>query len=241
MASEEVVSFTVFDKEHGTLYALTLKKPTGSDIVPVEKTHENDRFSKYSVNVTMTGEMAVTTQATQAEVTHVRTKKSLQTETYSEYLIKRSMIPDKNVRWAYNIINGISEQSRIHFRNDSFVIIPTFGWDGKNVNKLHLLAIFTDKELKTIRDLRAVHIPILRSALDEGFKVIKSVYGIDSDKIKAYFHYPPSTWLLHIHFNPIEYTAVSSSSEYAHSVHNVIENLTLIDDYYKCVTLQTSK
>jgi m7GpppX diphosphatase len=240
MTSEVVVSFTVFDKDHGTLYALALKKPSGTDIVPIEKIHENDRFSKYIVNVTMSGEMAVTMETTHAEATYVRSKKSLRTETYSEYLLRRSTVLDKNVRWAYNIINGISEQDRICFKNDSFVIIPTVGWDGKNVSKLHLLALFSDKELKTMRDLRAKHIPILRSALDEGFRVIKNVYGIDSNKIKAYFHYPPSTWLLHIHFNPIEYTTVSSSSEYAHSVHNVIENLTLIDDYYTRVTLQTS-
>lgn len=240
MSSDETVQFTLHDTNYGTLYTLLLKKPSDDDIVPTDKIIDNDRFAKYNVDVKMSGEMIVTSQITHAEATHVRTKKLLRTETYDEYIVRRSEIPDKNVRWAYNIINGISEQDRIYFKNDSFVIIPTFAWNGKNTNKLHILALFSDKELKTIRDLRAKHVPILRSALEEGFKVIEKVYGIERNKIKTYFHYPPSTWLLHIHFNPTEYTTVSSSCEYSHSVHNVIENLTLVDDYYTHVVLQTS-
>jgi len=235
--SEETISFSMHDKDLGSMTSFILKKPMIGSVKLTEKMIENDRFMKFKVDVLMTGEMIITENATTSEIHFSRSKKHLKYETYSEYLIRRELVPEKNVKWAYNIVDGISEQERILFRNDDFIIIPTLAWDEKNIFKLHILALFTNKDLKTLRDLKKDHIPLLESALKEGFKIIKNLYNVDEDKIKAYFHYPPSTWLLHIHFNSIDYTTVSSSVEYSHLVRNVIENINLVDDYYSKVSL----
>jgi hypothetical protein len=63
-------------------------------------------------------------------------------------------------------------------------------------------------------------------------KIIKEKYGLNETSIKKFFHYPPSTYHLHIHFvnNRVKF---GSSIEYSHELNNVIFNLSICSDYYK--------
>ena len=90
----------------------------------------------------------------------------------------------------------------------------------------------------SIRDLRRKDIVLLREAYTNSLNVIKAKYGINSNHLKAYFHYRPSAWQLHLHIVHNNYHQVKSSVEYCHSIINVLYNLEINDLYYANATLQ---
>ncbi len=53
---------------------------------------------------------------------------------------------------------------------------------------------------------------------------------------KAYLHYQPSFYHLHIHFAHINY--IDQFQERNHQLNQVIQNLTIDSDYYKKATLE---
>ena len=67
--------------------------------------------------------------------------------------------------------------------------------------------------------------------------IIKEKYGFDKESIKMYFHYSPSTYLLHVHFLHIKNTECHSSVEYSHGLNSVIANLEIKSDYYQNVVI----
>lgn len=70
-----------------------------------------------------------------------------------------------NPQWVYNIIDGKSEQDRILLRTDQFILLPTWTWDGKDGESMHILALVKSHDIHSIRDLRSEHIPLLESIL----------------------------------------------------------------------------
>lgn len=158
-------------------------------------------------------------------------------ETHEEYL---DVIMNRDIekdRWIYNIIDGISEQENIMYRDDYSITMPTYTWDSKNVERLHILCIPLDKQLRTIRELTKEHIPLLERMKKTSLEKIEEVYGLKEGNLKIYFHYDPSTYHLHIHFVNTRYKDAGSSVEYSHDLDSVIFNLTLDSDYYKKIKL----
>ena len=131
------------------------------------------------------------------------------------------------------IIDGISEQDSILYRDNQCIIIPTYMWDCKTIDKLHLICLPTDTNLRSIRSLDSSHIPLLEHMKNVTLDVIKNRYNIDEYYIKMFFHYEPSTYHLHIHFVNLANNDARSSVEYSHELNNVIFNLSICSDYYK--------
>ena len=67
-------------------------------------------------------------------------------------------------------------------------------------------------------------------------QIIKEKYGLDETSIKKFFHYPPSSYHLHIHFVNNQFK-FGSSVEYSHELNSVIFNLSICSDYYKRIVL----
>lgn len=103
--------------------------------------------------------------------------------------------------------------------------------------KLYLVAIVRRRDIKSIRDLTGDHLPLLRNLKEKSCKIIKEKYDIDSDKLQIYFHYQPSYYHLHIHFNPIHYEHPRLFIGSSHLLDTVISNLEIDSDYYKKATL----
>ena len=63
-----------------------------------------------------------------------------------------------------NILSGVSEADKILHSSNSFVILPDMKWDPQksSIEKLYLVAISKNENLRSIRDLRASHIGILK-------------------------------------------------------------------------------
>ena len=102
-----------------------------------------------------------------------------------------------------------------------------------------MLGLVTDKTITTIRDLNSSHIPLLQNIMASGYDQIKKHYDIDKNMIRVYLHYPPSTWLLHVHFEIITHVSNSCVIEHCHSLCMVIQNLRMCNTYYKDVVMDT--
>ncbi len=194
---------------------------------------ENDSFTKYQAIAEVKGEYIVCNDNTKLK----KYSKRIIKESYDEYLDFLSKRDIEKDRWIYNIIDDIAEQDKILFRDDDIIVIPTYLWDSQNIDKLHILCLPTNKNIRTIRDLTSEHVPLLQHMKDVTLETIEKIYGLKEENLKIFFHYSPTTYHLHIHFINTEHTEISSSIEYCHDLDSVIFNLTMDSDYYKKIKL----
>jgi m7GpppX diphosphatase len=194
---------------------------------------KNDVFEKWEATTAVKGEYIVCNAVNKLK----KGSKRIGKETYEEYL---DVIMNRDIekdRWIYNIIDGIAEQENIMYRDDFSISMPTYTWDAKNVERLHILCIPLDKQLRTVRELTKEHIPLLQHMKKTTLEKIEEVYGLKEGSLKIYFHYEPSTYHLHIHFVNIRFKDAGSSVEYSHDLDSVIFNLSLDSDYYRKIKL----
>lgn len=190
---------------------------------------KNDIYEKYSAFAEIEGELIICNDVNQMR----RFEKKIIRETYEDYLKYIKKRDPKKDQWIYNIINGISEQDKILFKDHLCIVIPTYMWDGINIDKLHLLCMPLDTSLRSLRSLTASHIPLLEHMKRVTLSIINIHYNIEEEYIKIFFHYEPSTYHLHIHFANISHNEARSSVEYSHELNNVIFNLSICSDYYQ--------
>lgn len=195
----------------------------------LKQTLNNDVYQKYDAATKVKGEYIVCKDPKKIK----KYSKKLVKESYEEYLmLLDNRDPAKDV-WIYNILDGVAEQDKILYQDEHFILLPTFTFDGKSVDKMHLLAMPRDKSLRSIRDLRGEeHCDLLRHIKEMSLVAIRNIYGLREENLKMFFHYEPSTYHLHIHFANLEHM-FGSSVEYSHDLDLVIYNLGLSSEYYK--------
>jgi m7GpppX diphosphatase len=155
-------------------------------------------------------------------------------ESYNDYL--KLNVSNNDKTWIYDIIDHKAEQADIIYEDNEIIIIPDYKWDGNKKN-LHILGIFKDKNLYSIRELDCTHISLLENSIINGKKIIKEKYGINN--LIIYFHYKPSVWQLHIHYMNIETENNESISlPRAHLINTIIQNLKNDSNYYKNANLE---
>lgn len=146
-----------------------------------------------------------------------------------------------SLEWLYNILEHRKEKDRIVFEDPSdeigFILLPDLKWDGKTVEQLYLLALIRSRGIKSLRDLTAAHLPLLRNIKEAGIRAIQERYGIGSDHLRIYLHYQPTFYHLHVHFTYLKHDPPGIHCEKSHLLTTVIENLELVPDYYQKVTL----
>lgn len=198
---------------------------------------KNDVFSKYETTLLVKGEYILC-----EDITKLKTySKHIGKENYKEYCEYIQKRDPKKDQWIYNIINGTDEQDKILYKDNLCIIIPTYTWNTKNIDKLHILVIPMDINLRSIRDLNTSHIELLNHMKTKCLNCIEEKYGLKECNLKIFFHYDPSTYHLHIHFINVNYTECFSSVEYSHELDLVIFNLELDTDYYKKVLLNVRR
>ncbi|XP_075029195.1 m7GpppX diphosphatase isoform X2 [Calonectris borealis] len=101
------------------------------------------------------------------------------------------------------------------------------------LDDLYLIALVHRREIKSLRDLTAEHLPLLRNILQEGKEAIAKRFGVPGSQLRIYLHYQPSYYHLHVHFTALGYDAPGSSVERAHLLADVIDNLALDSMYYQ--------
>jgi m7GpppX diphosphatase len=154
-------------------------------------------------------------------------------ESYEDYLKRASKRNPQKDQWIKDIVSGKTQTEGILYQNDEFIMFPPAKWDMKDMKTFHMLAFVKDFSIRSMRDLNGSHIPLLENILNIGSEEIEKKYNIPKDRLKIYVHYPPTSWILHIHFNVIDDNTSSSSVEYSNSLYNIIINLKLDGNYYK--------
>jgi m7GpppX diphosphatase len=192
----------------------------------------NDVYNTYDAKLSASGKLIECTDIKQKEKDYI-----IVPETYSEYLDIISKYDFTQDQWVYNILEGKSEQENVLYKDDKIIIMADYKWNKYDTLKMHLLTFSMDQSLRSIRDLTAEHISLLQHIKTKTLAVIKEQYGFDKESIKMYFHYSPSTYLLHVHFLHIKNTECHSSVEYSHGLNNVIANLEIKPDYYQSVDI----
>ena len=134
--------------------------------------------------------------------------------------------------------------------------MPDLKWDCKTITNLYLTAIVNKQGLKSLRDLTAEHLPLLRNILEKGsvsnylmlpqlllhsffeYQVaISEKYGLPKSQLRIFLHYQPSYYHLHVHFTSLHFIPAGCSTERAHLLSTVINNLALSSSYYQTTTL----
>ncbi len=103
---------------------------------------------------------------------------------------------------------------------------------------LHWLAVATDTNLRTLRDLRGCHADLIQTLYTKTCQRIHEETGIDTRQIMAYVHYPPSVYQLHVHFKHMAGSGLSHDTLRMHPLPSIINNLKIDPDYYAKSRLQ---
>jgi hypothetical protein len=166
-------------------------------------------------------------------------------------------------QWIANIIAGEQESDQVILRTDEFVLLP----DTERVNRywrnqapeprvkaasgrpsstgkaammkapLNWLAIVQDFGVRTLRDLRGCHAPMLRRMLEGCMAAVEKHTSLPRGQVMAYVHYPPSVYQLHVHFS-YPYGQYCHRDAYRmHSLEGIINNLEIDPAYYAKATL----
>ena len=116
--------------------------------------------------------------------------------------IQKCSTPER-LQWVYNILDNGQESDRVIFKDDNletgFYLLPDTKWDCKNVSSMYLLAICKRKDIFSLRDLNATHLPLLNRMLSEIPMIIEKKYLLYKSKIKMFIHYQPSYYHFHLH------------------------------------------
>ncbi|CAL1529588.1 unnamed protein product [Lymnaea stagnalis] len=146
-----------------------------------------------------------------------------------------------SIQWVYNILEKKTESDRILVEDPDpdvgFVMVPDMKWDCKNIDALYMVAIVHKHGIKSLRDLRKEHLPLLENILSKGQSAIKENFAVTRDKLRVYFHYQPSYYHLHVHFTHVKFDAPGSDVLRAHLIEDVMENLSMDSDFYSKKTL----
>lgn len=102
----------------------------------------------------------------------------------------------------------------------------------------HWLAVATDTNLRTLRDLRGCHAQMLQSLYTRTCQRIQEETGVDQAQIMAYLHYPPSVYQLHVHFKHLAGPGMSHDTLRVHPLPTVLNNLRIDPEYYARSHLQ---
>ncbi|XP_068028359.1 m7GpppX diphosphatase isoform X1 [Anomalospiza imberbis] len=142
-----------------------------------------------------------------------------------------------SIQWVYNILEKKAEADRIVHENpdpsNGFVLVPDLKWNQNQLDDLYLIALVHRRQIKSLRDLTAEHLPLLRNVLQEGKEAIEKRFGVPGSQLRIYLHYQPSYHHLHVHFTALGYDAPGSSVERAHLLADVIDNLAMDSMYYQ--------
>lgn len=146
-----------------------------------------------------------------------------------------------SLEWLYNVLEHRKEKERILFEDPcdekGFILLPDLKWDGKTVEQLYLLALVRRRDIRSLRDLTADHLPLLRNVQTRGIAAIEERYGIGAGQLRIYLHYQPTFYHLHMHFTYLRYDPPGIGCEKAHLLSSVISNLEVAGDYYQRATL----
>lgn len=154
---------------------------------------------------------------------------------YKTHILPKIECPE----WVKRIDNKVADGEVIYRETNDYYLMPGFYWN-RNIKDLHLMVLFKDKNLASIRDLNGCHIDMLNRTRDEVIEYIKDNYNCPPEMLRCFFHYHPTAWRLHMHVQLVSAkTSISSSTQCARArtLGEVINNIKVCSNYYQVSTL----
>jgi m7GpppX diphosphatase len=204
----------------------------------LQQIFHNDRFTKYIVPLETECEILTVYPSLEDDFYKYTVNKQKVIETPEMYQKLYPKITKQDLSWIDNIIEGKTETENILYSDEDFIFLPDLKWDRKDMQSLYYLAIVKNKSLKSIRDLNQTHLPLLKKIRSIALELLDQKFSISGDQLRIYFHYHPSYWQLHIHFNLITKIWTGAIIDFSHSLHDVISNIEIVPNYYQIVNLE---
>eukprot|EP00884_Botryococcus_braunii_P020463 jgi/Botrbrau1/70/Bobra.0022s0062.1 len=253
-----------FEGKDGQAIVLLVKKPFTADAVQLstllsaktrlEEHFNNDIYSKYDGYAPAEHALLLVDLIYPATEKHIQ-KYSVQTfvlvrespEEYREITLPYiESIPASRIQWVYNILEKKAEAERLIFEDTDpetgFMLHPDMKWDGKEAAALYCIALCLRRDVRSLRDLRPSHLPLLRNLQTRVPQVLKEKYCVEPELLRAYVHYQPSYYHFHVHFvhTSLDMGGGAAVGK-AHLLDDIIDNLSTIDgEYYAQRTLTFS-
>nr|GAT46705.1 scavenger mRNA decapping enzyme [Mycena chlorophos] len=108
-------------------------------------------------------------------------------------------LPPERTKWVQDILDGRKEQSKVLFSSSTFLILPDMKWDLHTLSSLYLVAIVRDALIKSLRDLRIEHLPLLKDIRKEAARISREKWGIEAGGLRMFIHYHPTYYHFHVH------------------------------------------
>lgn len=145
--------------------------------------------------------------------------------------------PASDLEWLTSILEGKAEQENHILKRPDWILTKDYKQDSIGQKEgFHYLALFFDRSLRSIRDLNEKHVPLLEEVLKLGRETIAKEIDVKQSEIRVYFHYLPTFFLMHVHFNHVKEVSPGVVTERAHMLPTVISNIKLRSDYYQEAT-----
>jgi hypothetical protein len=134
----------------------------------------------------------------------------------------RRRCKDEDKQWIYNMIDRsepCNDNEIVYLEEDEWLLCK----DIHQGTDFRMLILFRDRSLRTLRDLRAEHVPLLRD-VDRKVRewLNKTVSVVHVPKYEIYFHYMPSVYQLHAH---VCMPGAYYNSMRSHGLQHVVRNL----------------
>ena len=97
-------------------------------------------------------------------------------------------------------MEGKKETENLIYETDEYKLMKDWEFNEGDIQTLYCMAIVKQRDLLCIRDLTAEHLGMLKSIREGSLAAIEKKYGVKSANIRAFFHYLPTYFHLHVHF-----------------------------------------
>ncbi|KAF9960913.1 hypothetical protein BGZ65_011535 [Modicella reniformis] len=152
--------------------------------------------------------------------------------------------PTSRIQWVHNILNGLKETENVFFRDDDpdigFIVLPDSKWDRRTLPSLYLLAIAQRADVRSLRDLKTVHLPMLKNIRAKVLAMVPQKFpGVAEDEVRLFVHYHPSYYHFHVHITYVTAQVPGSTVGQSHLLDTIIDNIENIDpEYYSKASLR---
>ena len=197
---------------------------------------ENDKYLKYDYYISETNSLSVIFDPDIELINKLRMNKTqLKLESYKDYQNKNINF-DQNTKWIQNIFNGISENEKIIFQDNNFILLPDYKWtDLNNIDNLYYLGLakkFNNNYIKCLREINNNHLNLLEKMLLIT-KLIEKKHNLKKNSIIAYVHYPPSFYIFHVHYVYLNNDIFKNGFPRNILLSDIIQNIRIKSDYYQ--------
>ena len=92
-----------------------------------------------------------------------------------------------------DILEGRAEQEKVLYNCSDFILVPDMKWDLTTVSSLYICAIARVEGLRSLRDLRGEHIPLLKGIQREATRVVAEKWpAVGAGGLRLFIHYQPT-------------------------------------------------